>query len=137
MSALVRFLYPLPTRSRSPAAIIGWWERRRLGFNLAVGAAGLLSLGIINLAQALPPSASPLGVPLIAPVIYAIFANICYTAGWAGELGFYAWWREDPPAVGPVLFRQGLIFSVGLTLLPIALASVGWAVRLARWVLSL
>ena len=30
------------------------------------------------------------------------------------------------------LFRQGLIFSVGLTLLPIGLAALDWTIRLLK-----
>lgn len=137
MSALVRLLYPLPTRSRSPAAIIGWWERRRLAFNLMVGAAGLLSIGVMNLILALPPLSRGPGIPFLPAVVFGVLANLCYSAGWGAEIAFNAWWREDPPAVGPVLFRQGLIFSIGLTLLPVVLASLEWAARLVRWVLSL
>ncbi len=136
MSALVRLLYPLPAPSRSPTAIIGWWERRRLSFNLVVGATGLLSLGIINLFLALPPLARLPDIPIMLPVVYGVLANLCYSLGWATELTFNAWWRKDPPAVGPVLFRQGLIFSMGLTLLPVAVFGIEWAVRIARWVLS-
>jgi len=35
---------------------------------------------------------------------------------------------------GPALFRQGLAFSVGLTLLPIVIVSVGWVARLAMFI---
>jgi hypothetical protein len=34
------------------------------------------------------------------------------------------------PPRGPALFRQGLSFAVGLTLLPIPLAMISWVVRL-------
>ena len=40
-------------------------------------------------------------------------------------------WGERCPPVGPALFRQGLAFSVGLTLLPILLASFAWVARVA------
>ncbi len=136
MSALVRLLYPVPAPSRSAAAIIGWWERRRLRFNLIVGAAGFFSIGIINLVLALPPNPELAGIPLGPAVVFGVLANVCYTAGWATELTFNAWWRKDPPAIGPVLFRQGLIFSVGLALLPVALAGAAWALKFARWVFS-
>jgi hypothetical protein len=131
VSALVRLLYPLPPTSRAPAAIIAWWERRRLRFNLIVGAAGVVSITVANLIFLVPPASRLLGPPpLLAIVAYGALANLCYTAGWASELAFNAWWRDDPPPVGPVLFRQGLIFSVGLTLLPIAFAAITWGARL-------
>ena len=85
MSGLVRLLDPLPTRSRSPAAIIGWWERRRLTFNLIVGAAGLLSIGVMNLILALPPLSRGPGVPFLPAVVFGVLANLCYSAGWGAD----------------------------------------------------
>ena len=134
VSALVRLLYPPPVLSRSPAAVIGWWERRRVRFNLVVGMAGVVTLTAINLLNVLPPGSRGL-VFFPAPILaYAFLANLFYTSGWALELAFNAWWRDDPPAVGPVLFRQGLLFSVGLTLLPIGIAALDWTFRLLRTV---
>lgn len=130
MAALARLLYPAPPASRSPMVTLAWWERRRLQFNLIVGGSGLVTLAIVNLLGALPPAAHHLGIPWLAPVVYGVLANLCYCGGWILETAFNAWWGEAPVRVGPVLFRQGLIFSVGLTLLPIAVAGAGWAFRL-------
>jgi hypothetical protein len=132
MTALVRLLYPAPPTSRRASAVIGWWERRRLRYNLVVGGAGALTLAGISLIGLMPPYSHGLLVPPGAILVYGVLANIFYTAGWFSELVFNAWWRDSPPAVGPFLFRQGLIFSVGLTLLPVGLAAVDWAFRLLR-----
>ena len=35
--------------------------------------------------------------------------------------------------LGPALFRQGLAFSVGLTLLPILLVSLAWLARVVAF----
>jgi hypothetical protein len=113
MSALVRLLYPPPATSRSAAPIIGWWERRRLQFNLVIGATGVLSLLAINFITLLPPNFSRASIPLGAVIVYAVAANMCYTAGWALELAFNAWWKDDPPPVG--------------------LAGFGWFLQLFRW----
>ena len=43
-------------------------------------------------------------------------------------------WKERCPPFGPALFRQGLAFSVGLTLLPILLISATWVVRTLMWI---
>jgi hypothetical protein len=43
-------------------------------------------------------------------------------------------WHDETPRVGPALFRQGLSFSVGLTLFPIALMGINWAVHVVRWI---
>lgn len=132
MSALVRLLYPTPPATRSPGAVFAWWERRRLSFNLAVGASGLVTVGLFSLFAALPPNGSWLMVPAMAIVAYGVMANICYSAGSVVEMLFTAWWGDDAPSLGPVLFRQGLIFSVGLTLLPNVLAVIGWGFRILR-----
>jgi hypothetical protein len=38
--------------------------------------------------------------------------------------------------MGPLLFREGLIFSVGLTLFPIAIAGLDWSIRIALFILG-
>ena len=133
MSALVRLLYPLPEVSDSLPAVVRWWERRRLRYNLVVGATGLLTLGVVNLFALLPPQSHGLFFPLPAIVVYAVLANLCYSAGWVVEYASKRLWRDDAPALGPFCFRQGLIFSVGLTLLPVALATIDWGFRILRF----
>ena len=86
------------------------------------------------LTEALPPplgvGAPPLRLLLGGAVVYGVLANLCYCLGPLTELAIYRLWGEDAPRAGPVLFRQGLAFSVGLTLFPIALTGLGVAVRL-------
>ena len=48
----------------------------------------------------------------------------------------YKLWGDQAPRAGPALFRQGVIFSVGLTLFPIALVGLGLALRLLARLLS-
>jgi len=130
LAQLDRFLYPLPEASTAPLAVVRWWERRRLRYNLIVGGAGLFSLGVVDAFAVLPPGPHGSGVPLGAVIVFGILANVCYTAGAVIDWGCKLAWRDDPPLVGPFLFRQGLMFSVGLALLPIAVAAVGWGFRL-------
>ena len=40
-----------------------------------------------------------------------------------------ALWKDQAPDAGPALFRQGLSFAVGLTLLPIPLVCLSWVAR--------
>lgn len=131
VSALTRFLYPLPAR-RSLGQIILWWEQRRLAYNLIVGATGIISLAVIALFSLLPPNPHLMGPPPLFILVYAVIANACYTLGWVLEGAAHTAWHDGVQPVGPVLFRQGLIFSVGLTLLPIVMAVVVWAVKLTR-----
>ena len=121
MSALVEMLYPAPVARRTPVAIIGWWESRRWMYNRVVGCAGLFTMGVVGLFSLLPggPPPMPFEAMFVAPLVYGIAANLCYTSGWAIELFAKAVWGHRAPHVGPLLFREGLLFSVGLTLLPV------------------
>ncbi|HET8650488.1 MAG TPA: hypothetical protein VFL95_10630 [Gemmatimonadales bacterium] len=128
MATLDRVLYPLPDFQRTPLSLVLWWERRRMSYNLIVGGAGLLSLTICQFFAALPPGPyHPL--PLLLVPVYALLANLCYSAGWLAELGMRALWKDNAPRAGPFLWRQGVIFSVGLTLLPTVLMMCAWVVR--------
>jgi len=122
-------LYPLAAQRRTTGSIIGWWESRRLTYNVFVGCAGLVTLGVIRLISVLPPQ-MPMNMPWQFPIVYGLAANICYSFGWVLEAGAQRLWGDRVRPLGPPLFRQGVAFSVGLTLLPIALASVSWVVRL-------
>ena len=131
MSALTRLLYPLPAVRRSPAMLFAWWESRRPTYNLVVGGSGLITLGVVELLAALPPH-SQLWVPWPAVVVYGVAANVCYSFGFVIEAFLERVWGDDVAPVGPVLFRQGLIFSVGLTLFPMGVAWLAYLVEVAR-----
>ena len=55
--------------------------------------------------------------------------------GFITEAAMQRAWHDETPRVGPALFRQGLTFSVGLTLFPIALMGIGWGVSVLKWIL--
>ena len=135
MTALARLLFPLPALRRSPDQILGWWEARRPTYNLIVGGAGLITLGTIQLLSWLPPHL-PMSVPWQVVVIYGFTANVCYTFGSIIEGVLTRLWGDDVAPVGPTLFRHGLVFSVGLTLLPIGIAWVGYIAGALRWLLN-
>lgn len=133
MSALTRILFPLPDYRRTPWTLFRWWESRRLTYNVAVGGAGLATLGFLALFSVLPPG---LPAPVFVwrgVVVYAVLANLGYSLGWLAELVMRWLWKDQAPDAGPALFRQGLSFAVGLTLLPIPLMGLSWLARvLAR-----
>jgi hypothetical protein len=135
VSALTRLLFPAPAEARNTAAILRWWESRRLTFNAIVGATGLVTLGAIKLIALLPPLSMHMAVFWPGVLAYGILANLFYTLGFATEAAMQRAWHDETPRVGPALFRQGVIFSVGLTLFPIALMSIGWGVQVLRWIL--
>jgi hypothetical protein len=135
VSALTRLLFPAPAEVRSTASIFRWWESRRLTFNVIVGAAGLVTLAATNLIALLPPLSMHMGVFLPGIVLYGFLANVFYSLGFVTEAAMQRAWHDETPRVGPALFRQGLIFSVGLTLFPIALMGIGWSVQVLKWIL--
>ena len=132
MSQLVEALYPLPDFRRTPLSSLRWWESRRVFFNKAVGAAGLVTLAGVSVLSMLPPHPVPFGLPeaLIGAAIYGVLANGCYSFGWVMDVISQRVWGRKAPDLGPLLFRQGLIFSVGLTLFPLLLASIFWVIRI-------
>lgn len=129
MSALTRILFPLPDYRRTPMTLLRWWESRRLTYNVAVGGAGLVTLGCLALFSVVPPGLPGPVLVWRGVVVYAVLANLGYSLGWAAEVAMRALWREKAPDAGPALFRQGLSFAIGLTLLPIPLMGLGWLAR--------
>jgi len=102
---------------------------------MVVGATGLVTLVAMNLIALLPPLSIRLEVFWPGIILYGFFANLFYSLGFVTEAAMQRVWHEETPPVGPALFRQGLIFSVGLTLFPIALMGIGWGVQVLKWIL--
>jgi hypothetical protein len=105
---------------------IGWWETRRVAFNLIVGSAGIVSslvVGIVGL-ESYFLFDSDFGVPdpplfaVVAVLIYGILANICYTGGWVAELAVRKAWPQQADRFGTLTLALGVVFSVLLTLTP-------------------
>ena len=127
-SPLVRFLFPAPAARRT-GSIIAWWEKRRLAYNVIVGGGGLITLSIAEIGSLV------LGEGLfspLAPIIQiGILANICYTLGPIAEVAANKLFDRRLLPIGPTLFRNGLVFSLGLTLvLPIIMMTLGLIFRL-------
>ena len=133
MTALTDFLFPAPAPRRAPA-IIAWWERRRLHYNAFVGAAGLFSLVVTRIVTLLPPGSSEMP-PLVLVVVFGVLANVCYTVGPAAEVVINRVWGDKTLPPGPMLYRMGLTFSVGLALLPTIFAGLDWGFRILKSIL--
>lgn len=130
MSAVTRYFFTPVYEPRSAWSIVHWWERRRGLYNLVVGAAGTISLGWVSMLDLLPPRIHhPLGFPLGGILAYGLLANVAYTAGPVIDVFVRRRWGDRVAVVGPALFRYGFAFAVGLTLLPIPLATLGWLIR--------
>ena len=134
-SFISELLFPLPAVRRTPIGILTWWESRRLIYNVIVGATGIATLGIIAAISLIPPGLSRLVPPIQAIVAYGVLANVCYSFGPFIEIGLQGLWKDRVLPVGPALFRQGLSFSIGLTALPVIIASITWVARLTMWVI--
>jgi hypothetical protein len=129
-TAVERYLFsPLYTPS-SAWAVVRWWERRRLFYNLSVGAAGLVTVATAFLLSWLPPSSGQIGPPLILVPIYGIMANIFYSLGAPVDLLLRRRLGDQAGPVAQAVFRYGYAFSIGLTLLPIPLMLIGWVLTI-------
>ena len=114
-----RYLFSPLYFPRSAWAVLGWWERRRLFYNLVVGSAGLITTAAALSLTLLPPLSGQGGPTLILIPVYALWANIFYSLGAPVDLLLRRWLKERAGPVAQAMFRYGLAFSVGLTLLPI------------------
>lgn len=122
---LQRLLFE-PTIVRSPLRVVHWWESRRPAYNLIVGGTGLATLVYVNALElalgqgwfAVPWGGPGSTVQMIGIGVYALMANVCYTMGWVVENLVERWLKKPIYGLGPALFRYGLAFSVGLTVLP-------------------
>lgn len=133
MPALASVLFPEPTLTRSPRAVIGWWERRRPLFNIVVGATGLVTLSVLGLTVG--PSIFTQPGLWLGVTAYGIAANVCYSLGAPLELVLERWVGRRTYGLGPALFRYGLVYSVGLTLFPLALGAFAFLAKLIFHVL--
>lgn len=136
MNALTEFLFPAPA-SRSTPAIIVWWERRRPAYNAWVGAAGLVSLGTVGFFNTLTGGDGMFPQALILAAVFGGMANLCYCLGPAAEILFEKLWGRRVLPAGPMLYRMGLTFSVGLALFPTLLTVFLVAARVVLAVLGL
>jgi hypothetical protein len=132
MTGLTEFLFPAPARRRV-GSILGWWESRRVAYNLVVGGTGVLSLGVMKVLTSLPPNPhGKMGNPLGGIALVAVMANVCYLLGPAAEVGVEKFGQGRILPTGPALYRMGLTFSTGLVLLPSLLVGFDWLFRVAR-----
>jgi hypothetical protein len=101
-----------------------WWQQRRFRYNRDLLVVGIMTWLLVLVAgsAAVKPGEDfeePL-VMIFGPILYAIFANIAFTAGPIYDTTFY---RGTPRKK---LFKTGYIFSLILTALPGVWAVVAW-----------
>ena len=117
-------MFSVPPEPRSLLGVIGWWELRRVPYNVIVGSVGLCSLVLfflfITQSGVLQPgedAEEPMAI-ILAPFLI----NICYTGGWIVEIVSRFVLRERVERLGPLLLKLGLCLSLVVALLP----SVYW-----------
>ncbi|WP_420633441.1 hypothetical protein [Candidatus Palauibacter sp.] len=120
---LADFLYPAPAERRI-GAIIGWWEKRRLPYNLIVGTTGLVTMTVGALFTALVAELQPIDMCRGA-IWWGVMANLCYSLGPVAEIALEKMFGGRLLPAGPLLFRAGVTIAVGVTLLPILLFMIG------------
>jgi hypothetical protein len=132
---LSHLLYPRAA-ARSAGAIVKWWEKRRLSYNLILGGGAGLSVVIGSLLWPLPPNDLPLEIiPLEGYLGFLFLINLSYSVGPATEFLAHKLWGTHVRPVGPTLFRMGLTFSLGLTLvLPVIVFRIQWVFRAIAFV---
>ncbi|MGE0556372.1 MAG: hypothetical protein AB7R55_23335 [Gemmatimonadales bacterium] len=123
-TALGRTFFTPLYRPAGAREVFRWWEARRPLFNLCIGVTGLVSIGVVNALLLL--SGRSLGFPLIGVLAFGLLANLCYTAGPIVDLLFRRHLGTRGAAVAPVMLRYGFVFSIGLSLLPIPVATIGF-----------
>lgn len=136
MTTITEFLFAAPARRSAPAIIV-WWERRRLAYNACVGTAGLVSLGTVTFYSALIGDAELFPGVLAASVVFGAMANLCYLLGPATEILLEKLWGRRVLPAGPMLYRMGLTFSVGLALFPTILMVLATTIRVVLGVMGI
>jgi len=119
---------------------IGWWEARRVPFNLIVGITGIITCIVVSVvglgAEILFQSEFGLPDPplfaLIGVVIYGLLANVCFTGGWILELIVRKAWPQEADRFATLSLSLGVIFSVLLTLAPAIVVGAGGFYKLLK-----
>jgi len=82
-------LFTRSVGSTRAVAVVGWWEVRRVAYNLIVGAVGIGSAGVMVAIAFTCESrgGAPIGLPdppifaVVGVLLYGLLANVCYTGG--------------------------------------------------------
>jgi len=123
-------------------AVVGWWEARRVAFNLIVGATGVItSVLVLLIAWASERWLGiPIGLPdppvlvILAVIAFGAAANICYAGGWVVELIVRRTWPGDSERVGVISFALGIVVAVVVTLVPVVIVgSAAGIVAVGQW----
>lgn len=124
----------VPDGPRSALSIIGWWEARRVLFNLYLLVAGSVSLGLHGAAIRLRTGQFPpaqLAVPRIA--LIAAIANALYALAWLYEVQL----EHEPGFEGRDPVASGAFLEIGcwvVSLVLIVPALIAFLTAFGVWV---
>jgi hypothetical protein len=114
------WLFAPPREPVTALRLIGWWELRRIPFNIIIGVFGIICLAIffvsIDTSGTLQPGEDAVEPPALFIAPFA--ANICYTAGWLVDAPLRVVRPAIRPQFSPWLFRFGLGFSLFIISIP-------------------
>lgn len=119
---ILNTLLSVDKEDRSVIQIIGWWEIRRILYNLIVLICGLISMAIMSALVNLKPE-EDLQEPL-AIIGFGILCNLCYSLGWFTEII-----NKKTKTYGPKMFKIGLYFTLFWIFIPAALHIIFWIGR--------
>lgn len=97
--------------------ILGWWEKKRLLFNLIIlGMVGLAAIPYI-VYYSFGSSRVFSGAFLIQSILYFIFINAAYCAGWGIQCLRYYYSKTQPESdvLNFILFTLGTLFTAFVT----------------------
>ena len=122
MNALspIRWLFAPPASPVTALRVIGWWELRRIPYNLVVGGFGVLCLIVFFVSIEATGHLQP-GEDAVEPMAlcFAPFAvNFFYTAGWLLDAPLRLLRPSLTARFTPLLFALGLAFSLCIVSLP-------------------
>jgi hypothetical protein len=87
-------------------------------------------MGLATVASVLPPDPPRFFFSFVPIVVVGILANVCYTLGPVTKVVTNRLFGGLLLPIGPTLFRNGLVFSVGLVfVLPTIMMTLQWLVR--------
>jgi hypothetical protein len=97
---------------------IGWWETRRVPYNLIVGGTGIISCIVVGVVAAGSyflfdgdfGRPNPPLFAIFAILLYGIAANVCLTGGWLAELIVLKSWPSQAGRFSTLSFCLGLTF---------------------------
>ncbi|MBL4655687.1 MAG: hypothetical protein JKY33_07685 [Bacteroidia bacterium] len=122
MKRIFDFLLQVKNEDRNLFQIIGWWEVRRILYNLIVLISGILSMVIMLALVNLEPG-EDLQEP-IAIIGFAIICNLGYSLGWFTEI-----FRQKSKTYAPKMFKRGLFFTLFWVFLPAVIHIIFWVGR--------